>query len=151
MRTGLIVLGIAVLLVACAAPPKAPEGPKLTAEQTDPGPFPEDYELRIISWLRMNSPDPDAVRVVSVQPPQPVALDDSRARPRPREGRDGLGVDRLHAVDGVRRTARAAPLSLQGRGDPGRYHEVIGLPPLPSPPPRCRTFRAAAPRAPSGS
>jgi len=75
MRTGLIVLGIAALLVACAAPPKAPEGPKLTAEQTDPGPFPEDYELRIISWLRMNSPDPDAVRVVSIQPPQPVALD----------------------------------------------------------------------------
>ncbi|MCU0562730.1 MAG: hypothetical protein MUE48_02135 [Desulfobacterales bacterium] len=75
MRTCVIVVGIAVLMVACAAPPKAPEGPKLTAEQIDPGPFPEDYELRIISWLRMNAPDPDAVRVVSVQPPQPVALE----------------------------------------------------------------------------
>ena len=75
MRTCVIVVGIAVLMVACAAPPKAPEGPKLTAEQIDPGPFPEDYELRIISWLRMNSPDPDAVRVVSVQPPQPIVLE----------------------------------------------------------------------------
>jgi hypothetical protein len=76
MRTCVIVVGIAALLLAaCAAPPKAPEGPKLTAEQVDPGPFPEDYELRIISWLRMNSPDPDAVRVVSVQPPQPVVLE----------------------------------------------------------------------------
>jgi hypothetical protein len=74
MRTCVIVIGIAILMVACAAPPKAPEGPKLTAEQLDPGPFPEDYELRIISWLRLNSPDPDAVRVVSVQPPQPVVL-----------------------------------------------------------------------------
>lgn len=75
MRTCLIAVGIAILIAACAAPPKAPEGPKLTAEQVDPGPFPEDYELRIISWLRMNSPDPDAVRVVSVQPPQPVVLE----------------------------------------------------------------------------
>lgn len=75
MRTCLIAVGIAILIAACAAPPKAPEGPKLTAEQIDPGPFPEDYELRIISWIRMNSPNPDTVRVVSIQPPHPVALE----------------------------------------------------------------------------
>jgi hypothetical protein len=74
MRTCLIAVGIAVVLVACATPPKAPEKPPLTAEQADPGPLPEDYELRIISWLRMNSPDPDAFRVISIQPPQVVAL-----------------------------------------------------------------------------
>jgi hypothetical protein len=116
MRTGLIVLGIAVLLVACAAPPKAPEGPKLTAEQTDPGPFPEDYELRIISWLRMHSPDPDAVRVVSIQPPQPVALD--QAAP-------DLGLEKGEAVwESIvytQSTGSAAPPALR------RFHFKDGV------------------------
>lgn len=69
----LIALGLAVLLTACATAP-APTGPALTAEQADPGPFPQDYELRIISWLRMNSTNPDAVRIISIQPPKVVAL-----------------------------------------------------------------------------
>lgn len=116
MRTALIVLGIAILLVACATPPKAPEGPKLTAEQTDPGPFPEDYELRIISWLRMNSPDPDAVRVVSIQPPHPAALD--QAAP-------DLGLEKGEAVWEsfvyTQSTGSAAPPALR------RFHFKDGV------------------------
>jgi hypothetical protein len=77
MRNRLIAIGLAVLLVACGTTQKPPQGPALTAEQTDPGQLPQDYELRIISWLRMNSPDPDNLRVVSIQPPKMVALTDA--------------------------------------------------------------------------
>jgi hypothetical protein len=58
--------------VACATqpPPPAP-APPLSAEQRDPGPFPEDYEIRIISWLRMNAEDPDSVKILSIETPQP--------------------------------------------------------------------------------
>jgi hypothetical protein len=75
MRYRLIALAFVVLLAACTTVPKPSDRPPLTAEQTDPGGFPQDYELRIISWLRMNSPDPDRLRVISIQPPQVVALD----------------------------------------------------------------------------
>jgi len=82
MRACLIAACTVILLVACAAPPKAPEGPALTPEQVDPGPLPPDYELRIISWLRMNSTDPDNLQVISIQTPHVVALD----RPAPEAG-----------------------------------------------------------------
>lgn len=75
MRIRLIAVCIVLVMIACATPPKPPEGPPLTAEQVDPGTFPPDYELRIISWLRMNSPDPDNLQVISIQAPRMVALD----------------------------------------------------------------------------
>jgi hypothetical protein len=61
------------MMIACASqPPSSPKGaPMLSPEQADPGPFPQDYQIRIISWLRMNVDDPDAVKVLSIAPPQP--------------------------------------------------------------------------------
>lgn len=60
-------------LVACASQPPVPpkSATALSAEQMDAGPFPQDYQLRIISWLRMNADDPDSVKAVSIEPPQP--------------------------------------------------------------------------------
>lgn len=77
----LSVLFMAALAVACAAkppPPSPPAGaPALSAEQMDPGPFPQEYQIRIISWLRMNADDPDSVKVLSIEPPQPKAAEAS--------------------------------------------------------------------------
>ncbi len=68
---------MAAMLLACASRPPAPpvSAPNLSTEQMDPGPFPQDYQVRIISWLRMNSDDPDAVRVLSIATPQPKAAE----------------------------------------------------------------------------
>lgn len=65
-------LMIAVMISCASQPPPAPKGgPVLSPEQMDPGPFPQDYQIRIISWLRMNSDDPDAVKVLSMERPRP--------------------------------------------------------------------------------
>ncbi len=68
---------MAVLLIACASEPKQAPERKLTppVSPTAAGPYPEDYELRIISWLRMNSDDPDNVQVLSIEPPRPKTLE----------------------------------------------------------------------------
>jgi len=73
----LFALLMAAMLLACASRPPAPpvSAPNLSTEQMDPGPFPQDYQVRIISWLRMNSDDPDAVRVLSIATPQPKAAE----------------------------------------------------------------------------
>lgn len=73
----LFALLMAATLLACASRPPAPpvSAPNLSTEQMDPGPFPQDYQVRIISWLRMNSDDPDAVRVLSIATPQPKAAE----------------------------------------------------------------------------
>ena len=65
------------LAIACASkpPPSATRVPALSTEQRDPGPFPQDYQIRIISWLRMNSEDPDSVKVLSIESPQPKAAE----------------------------------------------------------------------------
>jgi hypothetical protein len=74
---------IAILMVVCfiscgPKPPQTSERPSVpAAELMDPGPFPQDYQMRIISWLRMNADDPDRVRILSVEPPQPKALEAS--------------------------------------------------------------------------
>jgi hypothetical protein len=74
---------IAILLVVCAMacgpkPQPVSTGPSIpSAELMDPGPFPQDYQIRIISWLRMNADDPDGFRILSMEPPVPRALDAS--------------------------------------------------------------------------
>lgn len=67
---------MAVLLIACATETKQPPDLKPTpsALQAAAGPYPEDYELRIISWLRMNADDPDNVQILSIGQPQPKTL-----------------------------------------------------------------------------
>jgi hypothetical protein len=73
------VLLMVVTALACAAKPPPPSAstPALSAEQLDPGPFPQDYETRIISWLRMNVENPDSVKVLSIATPQPKASEAS--------------------------------------------------------------------------
>lgn len=68
---------MAVLLMGCATETKQPPDIKTTpsALQTAAGPYPEDYELRIISWLRMNADDPDNVQILSIGQPQSKALE----------------------------------------------------------------------------
>ncbi len=68
-----------VLALACATkpPPSSTSAPALSAEQRDPGPFPQDYQIRIISWLRMNVDDPDSVKVLSIESPQPKTAEAS--------------------------------------------------------------------------
>jgi hypothetical protein len=65
------------MIFACASKPPAPPvgAPHLSTERMDPGPFPQDYEIRIISWLRMNADDPDAVKVLSIATPQQKAAE----------------------------------------------------------------------------
>jgi hypothetical protein len=67
---------MAVLLIACATETKQPADQKTapSALQAAAGPYPEDYELRIISWLRMNADDPDNVQILSIGQPQPKTL-----------------------------------------------------------------------------
>jgi len=47
---------MAAMMLACASRPPAPpaSAPNLSTEQMDPGPFPQDYQIRILSWLRMH-------------------------------------------------------------------------------------------------
>lgn len=80
IREGLMKILIAalmiVLLIGCATGPKQTPD-KTTALPMPPsaaGPYPEDYELRIISWLRMNADDPDNVQILSIGQPQPKTL-----------------------------------------------------------------------------
>jgi hypothetical protein len=73
----LIAVLMVVLLVGCASEPKQPPDrtTALRAPTSAAGPYPKDYELRIISWLRMNSDDPDNVQILSIEPPQPKTLE----------------------------------------------------------------------------
>lgn len=73
----LFALLTAVMMMACASRPPTPpaSAPVLSTEQMDPGPFPQDYQIRIISWLRMNTDDPDGVKVLSIVAPQPKAAE----------------------------------------------------------------------------
>lgn len=80
MREGLMKSLIAalmiVLLIGCATEPKQPPDRTTTlpVPPSAAGPYPEDYELRIISWLRMNADDPDNVQILSIGQPQPKTL-----------------------------------------------------------------------------
>lgn len=68
----LTVLLTILWLVACASQPPPPKSaPALPADHLDAGPFPQDYQLRIISWLRMNADDPDSVKILGIEPPVP--------------------------------------------------------------------------------
>jgi len=69
----LSVLLMVVLLISCASkpPPPSKSEPSFPAESMDAGAFPQDYQIRIISWLRMNAEDPDSVKVLSIEPPLP--------------------------------------------------------------------------------
>jgi hypothetical protein len=75
MKSLIAVLMIA-LLMGCTAEQKLAPGDKTTgpAPSADAGPFPEDYELRIISWLRMNAANPDNVQILSIGQPEPRKL-----------------------------------------------------------------------------
>lgn len=80
-------LMVAMAIACAAAPPKpSPGAPALTPEQLDPGPFPQDYQIRIITWLRMNVDDPDSVKVLSIAPPQPKAAETSLPEKNLRQG-----------------------------------------------------------------
>lgn len=76
MKSRIAVLMI-VLLIGCATEPKQTPDTKTppAAQQAAAGTYPEDYELRIISWLRMNADDPDNVQILSIGPPQPKTLE----------------------------------------------------------------------------
>jgi hypothetical protein len=73
-----VALCLVVALVACASAPPVP-GPaaKRAAEFAAADPAPADYEIRIISWLRMNTDDPDRLRVLSIGAPQLKTLESS--------------------------------------------------------------------------
>jgi hypothetical protein len=73
----LIAVLMAVWLSSCGPKPQpTTAGPPAPApEQAAPRAFPEDYRIRIISWLRMNADNPDDVRILSIEPPQLKALE----------------------------------------------------------------------------
>ena len=75
----LIAILMAVCLISCGPKPQQTSAGSsvLSSGQMDPGPFPQDYQMRIISWLRMNADDPDAFRILSMEPPVPKALEAS--------------------------------------------------------------------------
>jgi hypothetical protein len=60
-----------ILLIACASKSPHPPAsqPKPSPGVADPGSLPQDYQTRIISWLRMNADNPDAVTVIAIEPP----------------------------------------------------------------------------------
>ena len=60
-----------VLLISCAPTSQHPPESKLkpSTGKMDTGALPQDYQIRIISWLRMNTDDPDAVRILSIETP----------------------------------------------------------------------------------
>jgi hypothetical protein len=70
---------MALLLISCTSKPQHPSESKLepSAGKMDAGAIPEDYRIRIISWLRMNADDPDAVRVLSIEAPLLKVLETS--------------------------------------------------------------------------
>ena len=72
----LVAVLMIVLLMGCATEQKPTPGAVTTgpAFPADAGPFPENYELRIISWLRMNANEPDNVQILSIGQPQPKTL-----------------------------------------------------------------------------
>ena len=74
-----VVFGLVVWLVSCASapPPSKDQASKPDPAQTKTEPAPADYEIRIISWLRMNSDDPDEVRVLSIEAPRLITLEAS--------------------------------------------------------------------------
>jgi hypothetical protein len=76
-RLSALLMVAAALACATPMPPPAPGAPPLSADQLDPGPFPQDYQIRIITWLRMNADDPDSVKILSIPPPQPKAAEAS--------------------------------------------------------------------------
>ena len=75
----LIAILMVVWLISCGPKPQQTSaGPSVpSAGQMDPGPFPQDYQIRIISWLRMNADDPDSFRILSIEQPLPKALEAS--------------------------------------------------------------------------
>jgi hypothetical protein len=76
LMKSLIAALMVVFLIGCATEPKQAPGIKTapSALPTAAGPYPEDYELRIISWLRMNADDPDNVQILSIGQPQSKTL-----------------------------------------------------------------------------
>lgn len=67
----IVALCMVVALIACASAPPVPDPQaKQAAEFADADPAPADYETRIISWLRMNTDEPDRLRVLSIEAPQ---------------------------------------------------------------------------------
>lgn len=76
-RLSALLMVAAALACATPTPPPSPVAPPLSADQLDPGPFPQDYQVRIITWLRMNADDPDSVKILSIPPPQPKAAEAS--------------------------------------------------------------------------
>lgn len=76
-RLSVLLMVAAALACATPTPPPSPGAPPLSADQLDPGPFPQDYQIRIITWLRMNAEDPDSVKILSIPPPQPKAAEAS--------------------------------------------------------------------------
>jgi hypothetical protein len=73
MKTVLSSILIIFFLVSCGSKPQPspPSPPRPGAGETEAGQFPQDYQTRIISWLRMNADDPDRVKVLSIEPPLP--------------------------------------------------------------------------------
>lgn len=73
----LFVIGLVGWLASCAAAPPQikDQGLRPDPAQTEAEQLPADYEIRIISWLRMNSDDPDKVRVLSIEAPRLITLE----------------------------------------------------------------------------
>lgn len=73
LARGRLAVGVFVLFaIACAAPappPPAPGAPGAAAESAA-GPFPADYESRILTWLRIHEPDADSVEILSLSAPE---------------------------------------------------------------------------------
>ncbi len=66
-----VALCMVVALIACASAPPGPDPKaKQAAAFAAADPAPADYEIRIISWLRMNTDEPDRLRVLSIAAPQ---------------------------------------------------------------------------------
>jgi hypothetical protein len=75
----LVVLCMVVWLVSCASGPRQTKDPAAAPgpAQTGAEQAPSDHEIRIISWLRMNSDDPDKVKVLSIEAPRLKTLEAS--------------------------------------------------------------------------
>ncbi|MCU0561383.1 MAG: hypothetical protein MUD16_14465 [Desulfobacterales bacterium] len=73
----LFVIGMVFWLASCAPGPAQIKDRAPTADpaQAEPEQLPADYEIRIISWLRMNSDDPDKFRVLSIEAPRLIRLE----------------------------------------------------------------------------
>jgi hypothetical protein len=76
-RLSALLMVAAALACATQTPPPSPGAPPLSADQLNPGPFPQDYQVRIITWLRMNTENPDSLKILSIPPPQPKAAEAS--------------------------------------------------------------------------